>query len=102
MAHHAKPIFCEKPLCFTAEECREAYAVARENSAKIFVAFTRRFDPSYREVFDRVRTGEIGDLFSANCMFGEWPKQELSVLRTKGSVISDTLIHDVDYLVWLT
>ena len=58
-----KAVFCEKPLAETVEATRRLYAQADKAKKPLLVAFNRRFDPSFRDAYDRVRAGkQIGQL----------------------------------------
>lgn len=56
-----KHIFCEKPLAKTVEDCKEIEKAVAQNSEKLFtIGFMRRFDPSYAQAMEKIRSGEIG------------------------------------------
>lgn len=61
-AQAGKHIFCEKPLSMNEDE-QASMAVLRkvkEKGGTLQVAFNRRFDPQFHEVFELVRSGKIG------------------------------------------
>ena len=61
-AQAGKHIFCENPLSMNEDE-QASMAVLRkvkEKGVTLQVAFNRRFDPQFHEVFDLVRSGKIG------------------------------------------
>lgn len=61
-AQAGKHIFCEKPLSMNEDE-QASMAVLRkvkEKGVTLQVAFNRRFDPQFHEVFELVRGGKIG------------------------------------------
>ncbi|EJC9026585.1 D-chiro-inositol-2-dehydrogenase IolG2 [Salmonella enterica] len=61
-AQAGKHIFCEKPLSMNEDE-QASMAVLRkvkEKGVTLQVAFNRRFDPQFHEVFELVRSGKIG------------------------------------------
>ena len=55
-----KHIFCEKPLAKTLGDCEEIEKAVAENGSKCFtVGFMRRFDPSYAEAKEKIRTASL-------------------------------------------
>lgn len=54
------PILCEKPLCTTAEHCREVIAKAEGRAAPVWVAMEYRFMPPFQRLLAEVRGGTVG------------------------------------------
>jgi myo-inositol 2-dehydrogenase/D-chiro-inositol 1-dehydrogenase len=52
-----KDVFCEKPVAESDEGTAKCYAMAKKVGKHLFCAFNRRFDPSFRHVYDRIRAG---------------------------------------------
>ncbi len=57
-----KPIFCEKPLSLDLAEVDRGLAAVDAAGVLLQVGFNRRYDPSHREVRQRVADGDIGQL----------------------------------------
>lgn len=57
-----KHVLCEKPLATRVDEARLLVELARDMERIAVVPFAYRFHPMVREVRDRVRSGETGDL----------------------------------------
>ena len=56
-----KRIFCEKPLCTTAEDCLEVIdAEVKSGKHLIQLGFMRRYDKGYNEVKAALDSGEYG------------------------------------------
>ncbi len=57
-----KRIFCEKPLCTTAEDCLKVVK-AEEAAGKhlIQLGFMRRYDKGYQQIKDALASGEFGE-----------------------------------------
>ncbi|MDV7142343.1 Gfo/Idh/MocA family oxidoreductase [Tropicimonas sp. TH_r6] len=55
-----KPILCEKPLCTTAEHCRDLVAKAEGRAAPIWVAMEYRYMPPMQRLLDEMAQGRIG------------------------------------------
>lgn len=63
-----KPTLTEKPLGRHLHEIDDCFNKAKKCETLLFVAFQRRFDPSFSSLVRAVRDGEIGQLqFVARC-----------------------------------
>ena len=61
-----KHVFSEKPLALNLPDCLRVEAVAAKHPRqKAMIGYVRRFDPSYRDAFDKIRAGAIGRPFRA-------------------------------------
>ncbi len=58
-----KSVFVEKPVSVLAEGTAKCYDLAEIKGKTLFCAFNRRFDPSFREVYDAVRQGKSKYIF---------------------------------------
>jgi len=96
-----KDVFCEKPLAETEEGIRECYERAENGGQNLFCAFQRRFDPTFRDVWTRVRHGEVGRLQVLRSISRDSPLPPISYLKTSGGVFKDSLSHDIDMITWL-
>ncbi|HPR31250.1 MAG TPA: Gfo/Idh/MocA family oxidoreductase [Prolixibacteraceae bacterium] len=61
-----KPVYIEKPMCRTWEECVEINQLAEEKNIPIFVAYYRRYLPGFLKVKELIGKGEIGDVRMVN------------------------------------
>lgn len=75
-----KHVMCEKPLAMNSTESSELVALAASTGLAAGVNYNIRFYPLCLEAAERVRQGEVGDLFSV-C----------------GSYVQDWLFHPTDY-----
>ena len=68
-----KPVYIEKPMAQSYEECMRINRVSRETGVPCFVAYYRRYLP----YFDKVRelTGRIGKLLNVQIRFSQPPKE---------------------------
>ena len=57
-----KAVFSEKPIAENVEDTIECYDVAEKVEQPLLCAFNRRFDPTFSNVYRRVREG-IGAIF---------------------------------------
>ena len=57
-----KRVFCEKPLCTTADDCKKVME-AEEAAGKhlIQLGFMRRYHKGYNQIKDAIATGEYGE-----------------------------------------
>jgi myo-inositol 2-dehydrogenase/D-chiro-inositol 1-dehydrogenase len=61
-AQAGKAVLCEKPIDLDIARVDECWATIAPLDPVVMVGFNRRFDPSFREVYDRIRAGDIGRL----------------------------------------
>jgi len=69
-AEAGKPVLCEKPLAPTVEGCRQMVEAATANGTKLVEAFMYRNHPQWQVVWEKVRSGSIGDLEMIRATFG--------------------------------
>ena len=99
-AEAGKPVFCEKPMALTLADADAAVEAARKAGVALQVGFNRRFAAGFRAAREVVVAGGIGT-----------PHLLRSVIRDPGladpgavrpwTIFFETLIHDVDALLWL-
>tara|TARA_Y100000768_G_scaffold90110_1_gene64842 strand:+ start:3302 stop:4291 length:990 start_codon:yes stop_codon:yes gene_type:complete len=68
-AEAGKFIFCEKPLCLTSENAREAIRSCKENGIVLGLGHERRFEPAMKSLFDHVARGDIGRVLHVETNF---------------------------------
>ncbi|MBO4268035.1 MAG: Gfo/Idh/MocA family oxidoreductase [Bacteroidaceae bacterium] len=68
-----KPVYIEKPMAQSYDECMRINRVSRDTGVPCFVAYYRRYLP----YFDKVRelTGRIGKLINVQIRFAQPPKE---------------------------
>ena len=67
----------------------------------MFVGFNRRFDPSFRELKERLDAGAIGKVEQVIITNRDPGLPELRFLATSGGLFLDFTIHDFDMARWL-
>ena len=94
------PILCEKPCGLTSEETRAIAALG----ARLQVAYWRRFVPALRELRERIRAGDLGDVvFVSSAQLDELPPARgFRDPQSSGGIIVDMGVHEFDQLRWLT
>ncbi len=94
-----KPVFCEKPLATTQEDCRTILAAeAAAGRRLVQVGFMRRYDAAYRAMKAVLDGGAIGPptLFHSVHRNASVPAH-----YTADMAITDTAVHDIDLSRWL-
>lgn len=93
-----KHIFCEKPLSMNEDE-QASMAVLRkvkEKGVTLQVAFNRRFDPQFHEVFELVRSGKIGRPQMIKITSRDPDLLPHDLIKRIGGLIFDFTMHDFD------
>jgi myo-inositol 2-dehydrogenase/D-chiro-inositol 1-dehydrogenase len=94
-----KPVFCEKPLATTAEDClRIVEAESARGTRLVQVGFMRRYDAGYQEMKRIIDADGIGTPLMVHCAHrnptvGESYNSEMAA--------QDTAVHEIDVLRWL-
>jgi len=100
-----KHVFCEKPLSLELADCRRVEALAvRHSELKVMIGYGRRFDPSYRDAYDKIRAGAIGRPFlvrSQNLDMNDPSGFFVRFAPTSGGIFLDCTVHDIDLSRWL-
>ncbi|EAB3253739.1 D-chiro-inositol-2-dehydrogenase IolG2 [Salmonella enterica subsp. enterica serovar 4,[5],12:i:-] len=97
-AQVGKHIFCEKPLSMNEDE-QASMAVLRkvkEKGVTLQVAFNRRFDPQFHEVFELVRSGKIGRPQMIKITSRDPDLLPHDLIKRIGGLIFDFTMHDFD------
>lgn len=103
-----KHLYAEKPVALTVREC-DRLIVEAEKSPRlaIHVGFQRRSNPRYREGIERIRRGELGELFDAN---GIWISSNgpmnghdgwLAQRARSGDWMVEQAVHVWDVMHWI-
>ncbi|MGW0845306.1 Gfo/Idh/MocA family oxidoreductase [Streptomyces sp. NPDC002787] len=94
-----KPVFCEKPLATTAEDClRIVEAETALGRRLVQVGFMRRYDAGYRQMKQVIDSGRIGEPLIVHCAHRNPTVPES---YTSSMAALDTAVHEVDVLRWL-
>ncbi len=76
-----KPVYVEKPLAATYEECLRVNRVAKETGVPCFVAYYRRLLPYFQKVRQLIDEGTIGKVVGVQIRFAV-PPRDLDYNRT--------------------
>ena len=55
-------VLCEKPMAVTSEECQAMITAAKQNHAKLMIAYRLHFEAGNLEAIHVARSGKLGDL----------------------------------------
>lgn len=69
-----KPVYVEKPLAASYEDCARINRVCEETGVPCFVAYYRRYLPYFEKVKSLVESGTIGDVLNVQIRFAAPPR----------------------------
>jgi len=99
-----KHVFSEKPTSLNLQHCLAVEAAAqRHPERKVLIGYVRRFDPSYRDAFDRIARGGIGVPFLVRSHTLDKNDPSGFFVRfapTSGGIFLDMSVHDIDAARW--
>ncbi|XP_014212010.2 uncharacterized protein LOC106641938 [Copidosoma floridanum] len=95
-----KAVFCEKPIAENPEDTAKCYEAADKFGKPLFCAFNRRFDPSYSNVRQRLRSGEIGHVHTIKLVARDSPLPSIDYLKISGGIFHDCMVHDIDLMTY--
>ncbi|KOC61684.1 putative oxidoreductase YrbE [Habropoda laboriosa] len=96
-----KAVLCEKPVAKDNVNTLKCYETAKNNGKPLFCAFYRRFDPSYLDLKERVRNGEIGHVHIIKTVSRDCTLPSLEYLKNSGGILHDSMVHDIDVITWI-
>lgn len=102
---HGLPVFCQKPLGRTATETEAVVRAARGADRLLGVDMSYRHTAALRTLRERVRAGDLGDVYAAEMAFHNayGPDKAWFYQRdlSGGGCLMDLGIHLVDLALWL-
>jgi myo-inositol 2-dehydrogenase/D-chiro-inositol 1-dehydrogenase len=100
-----KHVFSEKPLALNIADClRVEEEAAKHPRQKVMIGYVRRFDPSYRDAHDKIKSGAIGRPFLARSQTADQNDASGFFVRyagASGGILLDMSVHDIDTVRWL-
>ncbi|KAJ6077533.1 uncharacterized protein N7446_000469 [Penicillium canescens] len=95
-----KHVLCEKPISTSVEVSQSVIdAAAKKPHLKVMCGFSRRFDKSYRDAYEKMQAGIIGtppqtcDKLDPSGFF-------VAYAEFSGGIFVDCSIHDIDLALW--
>lgn len=98
-------VFSEKPLGVNLESCLEVEKIKEQYPNQIaMVGFARRFDDSYLNAMEKIKSGIIGMPYyvrSQTVDHSSIAPFQLKFMQNAGSVYLDYNVHDIDLARWI-
>jgi myo-inositol 2-dehydrogenase / D-chiro-inositol 1-dehydrogenase len=95
-ARAGKAVLCEKPIDLDLARVDRCWTEIAALNPTVMVGFNRRFDPSFREVYERIAGGEIGRLEQLTIVSRDPAPAPREYLAVSGGLFRDMTIHDFD------
>ncbi|CAI7613908.1 hypothetical protein PCG10_004570 [Penicillium crustosum] len=99
-----KHTLCEKPISTSPEVSQSVVdAAAKKPHLKVMCGFSRRFDKSYRDAYEKMQSGAIGTasvLRSQTCDKLDPSGFFVAYAEFSGGIFVDCSIHDIDLTLW--
>jgi myo-inositol 2-dehydrogenase / D-chiro-inositol 1-dehydrogenase len=100
-AASGKHVFCEKPISLDLASSLSAVEAARDGGIALQVGLHRRFDPDWTAAAERMRAGDLGDIYLFRTTLRDKQPPSLDYIRHSGGFFVDVTIHDLDTARWL-
>lgn len=71
-----KPVYVEKPLASSYDDCARINRVCEQTGVPCFVAYYRRYLPYFMKVMDIVKSGKIGKIMNVEISFSCPPREQ--------------------------
>lgn len=99
-----KRTYCDKPIAHTLEDARAMAAEEASRESPVVVGFTRRYEPTWREAYRILQSGEIGSLvmlqIRANIKGDVYFHKFYRRRRWSGGVMNEKCAHHFDVFTW--
>ena len=69
-----KPVYIEKPMAASYEDCARIYRISQETGVPCFVAYYRRYLPYFQKVKELVNSDKIGKVINIQIRFAQPPR----------------------------
>ncbi len=103
-----KPVYIEKPMAASYEDCARINRISKETGVPCFVAYYRRYLPYFLKVKELIHSGQIGKVINVQIRFAQ-PPYEMDYNKTNlpwrllpniagGGYFYDLAPHQLDIL----
>lgn len=96
-----RPVFLEKPMASRLKDAEQLRQVSQAANVALQIGFLLRYEANHTKLKQEISNGSFGEIVSIrvkrNCS-KQWAQFHLNV----GHTIYETLIHDLDLMLWLT
>jgi myo-inositol 2-dehydrogenase/D-chiro-inositol 1-dehydrogenase len=96
-----KAVFCEKPLSLDYVKAEACVQVLNRHKSRCMLGFHRRYDPSFKAVRDRIRSGEAGRVYQIVIFSRSGAIPPIEYIKVSGGLFRDSSIHDLDMVRYL-
>jgi inositol 2-dehydrogenase len=96
-----KHVFCEKPIALELEPTVRAVQAAAAAGVKLQVGFHRRFDPDWSAAAERIRTGDLGEVYLFRTSLRDKRPPGMDYIASSGGFFVDVTVHDLDTARWM-
>ncbi|WYZ40851.1 hypothetical protein EsH8_IV_001192 [Colletotrichum jinshuiense] len=97
-------VLCEKPISLDIAKSMEVVSAAQHKShLKVMCGFSRRFDSSYRDAYEKIEAGLIGRpsiIRSQTCDKHDPSGFFVKYAALNGGCFVDMSVHDIDLAMW--
>jgi myo-inositol 2-dehydrogenase/D-chiro-inositol 1-dehydrogenase len=100
-ASAGKAVFCEKPLSLDYVKAEACVQVLNRHKSRCMLGFHRRYDPSFKAVRDRIRSGEAGRVYQIVIFSRSGAIPPIEYIKVSGGLFRDSSIHDLDMVRYL-
>ena len=91
-----KAVLCEKPIDLDLARVDRCWTEIDALNPTVMIGFNRRFDPSFREVHERIAAGDIGRLEQLTIVSRDPSPAPREYMAASGGLFRDMTIHDFD------
>jgi myo-inositol 2-dehydrogenase/D-chiro-inositol 1-dehydrogenase len=96
-----KHVFCEKPISLDRQATVDTIEKVLATGVTFQVGFHRRFDPDWAAAVDRMRAGELGEVYLFRTSLRDMTPPKAEFLAHSGGFFVDVTIHDLDTARWM-
>ncbi|HKA97055.1 MAG TPA: Gfo/Idh/MocA family oxidoreductase [Streptosporangiaceae bacterium] len=96
-----KHVFCEKPISLDRRATVETIETVRAAGVAFQPGFHRRFDPDWAAAVERMRAGELGEVYLFRTSLRDMVPPKPEFLARSGGFFVDVTIHDLDTARWM-
>jgi myo-inositol 2-dehydrogenase/D-chiro-inositol 1-dehydrogenase len=100
-ARAGRAVFCEKPVSLDRPATVDALAAVAAAGVPLQVGFHRRFDPDWVAATERIRAGELGQVYLFRTSLRDMRSPRPDFLAGSGGFFVDVTIHDLDVARWM-
>ena len=83
---------------YFTEKC---YDLAKKKNLPLMCSFNRRFDPGTREIYNRLKAGDLGQVQMAKQTSRDYPLPPMEYLKNTKGIYHDCAIHNIDLVTWM-